>query len=505
MDRSVTVMNLIFDRFEEEGIRYCHFKSNQHIDESFEGRSDFDILADRDRQSAVTEILISFGARRFESPVLNNYPGIQNWLIFDDKSGIIYHMHLHYQLLTGTVHVKQYKLSWFPMLLDNTYIDQDHGIRMPIPECEMILLLSRIILKTNIDKRIRYTLAGFKMSEAYKKEFDYLLERLDQKIFKEKCSRIYPAEAAEQMSDIINAGKMETGAFRRLNHMLRRYYKESERCGEFSAIIRALKCEAEYSRNKREKRVRKKVGEKGGISVAFVGVDGSGKSTTVDNIYKWLSKKIETEKIYLGTGDGADSPKVRFLKTILRFGGKLSPKKRTSEHTESAKDTADKRKLSLTHKPVRFIIKSIEAEIISTVAHNNKIKLINMNRYRMDGGISVIDRFPQLESENINDGIKLKKYAAQMAGSRIRRLAAKEIKDLKITEKIYPDVIFRLNISLKTCMERKASHTDEEYFRTKIESLKGLSYPMTRVIEIDAEQDYENELLTIKKEIWKLL
>jgi hypothetical protein len=55
----------------------------------------------------------------------------------------------------------------------------------------------------------------------------------------------------------------------------------------------------------------------GGLLVAFVGVDGSGKSTALGSIKNWLGPKFDVIPMYFGTGEGRASLWLRPFKLIL--------------------------------------------------------------------------------------------------------------------------------------------------------------------------------------------
>src|SRR5439155_17069655 len=54
----------------------------------------------------------------------------------------------------------------------------------------------------------------------------------------------------------------------------------------------------------------------GGLIVAFLGVDGSGKSTATKEITRWLSRKVDVVSIYFGSGDGPASLPRRCLRRL---------------------------------------------------------------------------------------------------------------------------------------------------------------------------------------------
>ena len=122
-----------------------------------------------------------------------------------------------------------------------------------------------------------------------------------------------------------------------------------------------------------------------------------------------------------------------------------------------------------------------------------------MERYRNDGIICVMDRFPQLEAEGENDGPKVCVYEKIFGDTWfIRKLKVAEQKQMAIVKKIKPDIVFRLNISAETSMSRKPEQRNIEQFRNKITSLNKITFQNAKIIDINAEQPYEDELNEIK-------
>src|SRR6185369_2364809 len=61
-------------RLDEAGIRYCHFKSNQHLEAAHQATTDMDVLVDRRAGPKLTEILGGLGCKRFSAPPSGDYP-----------------------------------------------------------------------------------------------------------------------------------------------------------------------------------------------------------------------------------------------------------------------------------------------------------------------------------------------------------------------------------------------------------------------------------------------
>ena len=85
-------------RLEEAGIRYCHFKSNQHLEDALQGVTDMDVLVDRRAGPQLAQILAELGCKRFSAPPGGDYPAVEDHLGFDRSTGRLLHLHLHHRL-----------------------------------------------------------------------------------------------------------------------------------------------------------------------------------------------------------------------------------------------------------------------------------------------------------------------------------------------------------------------------------------------------------------------
>ena len=80
-----------------------------------------------------------------------------------------------------------------------------------------------------------------------------------------------------------------------------------------------------------------------------------------------------------------------------------------------------------------------------------------------------------------------------------------EAEKLSIVKTVKPDIIFRLNITAEESMRRKDDQTDITVVQGKIDDLRSITFQGARIVDIDAAQPYEQELLAIKKIIWDYL
>ena len=497
------IMKKLFDAFEKENIFYVHFKSNMNLDDSFAGRGDFDVLVDKEKITQVESIIISCNGRRHNPEYIGNYPGVDNWLIFDDESGVIYHLHLHYQLATGKALVKDYVIPWSKKIFATRVKDSVYGIYISNPNMELLLLSVRCILKSRFKDWVTSFVGVHKIHASLEKERQDLLNKVDVNTVKEYASELF-TENPEKFVSIITGSKISNGGYRYMTKFVRRQMKNNRRMSGFAAQNAAVELRFSDLRNKflsRKmgiKKITKKRSLSGGLIIAFVGVDGSGKSTMSDEMNKWLGRKIECSRFYMGTGDGQTTLYASILKKIRgKVGGGSS----------SSSGSGKSKRVYFRKSPFAYLKKLSMVTIIYDVEKNNNKKIRKMQRYRLNGGISLLDRYPQIESEGKNDGPKMKSYEDIIGPSAfLRSYQKKEAKQLAIVKEIKPDLVFRLNVTPESSMKRKGETVTEELREMivdKIDRLNEITFQGATIIDIDTEQPYEEEVLEIKRILWR--
>lgn len=500
----MNIMRVLFSSFEEKNIPYLHFKSNKNLDMSFDAKGDFDVLVDKNRMSDVEKTLIECGGKRFSKPKYGVYPGVENWLFFDEEKGCIYHLHLHYQLASGKKLLKEYVIPWNTFLFDTRVKDQRFDIYISSPEAELLLLTVRTVIKSHVSDYLKSLVGLYKTYSSLQEERADLVGRVNSSIVRDHTKSLFKHTDSETVADITLKPTWTSSDFRKINKAVRTELANSRRVPPIEAGLKSsvLVLGDKYNKFLRRIvglcRVENKVSQSGGLIIAFVGVDGSGKSTTKTNIYKFLKSQVECRQFYMGTGDG----KVNLFAAVAKkLGSVYSDSSQRTSHDGQSSEL-----LTLKNNPKKYLRKVAGALMIYSVEKSNYRKLLTMNRYRLKGGVSLLDRYPQIEIEGQNDGPKIVCYRQQLKSSMLLDLLCrKEKKLLSIVREIKPDVIFRLNISAETSMARKPEQKDISHFRKKIEQLHAITFQNAQIIDIDAEQDYEEELRCIKKEIWERL
>lgn len=480
------IVSEFVEQFHRNQVRYVHFKSNEHLNRSVEGSTDFDILVDRESAGDYEKILLNLDFKRFVPQKYGTYPGVDDWIGMDYDTGRFVHLHTHYQLVTGKSGYKNYVLPWKDILLDSAVDSPDYGIKIIPPELEAIELFTRAVLKTPENKLRKYRRKGYAFSGDYRKELTWLQEQIHMEkmpLYLEKC---FP-NAEGLKPDFFLKTALTAEEFRSWEKKVMERVRFQERSGMQFVNIRSLWAKYSVKIFRKLKKhaflpgkLMKKTPHTGGLSIAFLGVDGSGKSTVTAEIEKWLSWKFEVSKMSLGIGRQKNTTgykRKKKLKALLKGSSgkpKASPK---------SKDCPEEQSYKLRKRILKY-------------ARAVRKDIVRMKSYTLNGGIMILDRYPQTQYFGISDGPKIL--------SRYEKMSQKERKLLEIVKDIQPDVVFKLDVPVEVSKARRPND-DEEILKKKYAILKDVAYPEAKTFTIDGTVPLEEELLTIKRIIWELL
>ena len=96
---SLNICIVFFNRLSDEDVSYCHWKSNANIDKSLAGKTDFDLLVSETERKKFENILNELNFKQVLSPPEKQFPGVEDYLGFDEETGGLCHLHIHYKLL----------------------------------------------------------------------------------------------------------------------------------------------------------------------------------------------------------------------------------------------------------------------------------------------------------------------------------------------------------------------------------------------------------------------
>ncbi|SHF39358.1 nucleoside/nucleotide kinase family protein [Flavisolibacter ginsengisoli] len=494
----LALIQKLFDALHEYGIKYCHWKSNEHLYASMTADTDLDVLFSQKQIEILMPLLKRLGFKLFKAPKQKHYKDIEDFIALDFSSGKIIHLHAHFKLTLGEVYLKSYQLNLEDTILSSRVFDKTFGIYRIAPAFELTLLYVRLALKLrNRDILKMYLTNEILYTGNTLNEYNWLKQRCTQEEIKAVLKQIFYDYFPVYEILMKDFNRME---ILKLSGFIKKEFKNQRSVSSLHANI--LRWQREILLKVYKKCfsllhlpiILKRINPRGGLIVAVVGADGSGKSTIIANIESAFGKKIDVYNIYFGSGDGHRSWMRKIIanlkKTILR---PKIPKQRV----ESKKSQAEKKKGFLSS-----VLKFIDALIIASEKRKN-LKL--MQAAKKNGMLVICDRFPQNQIMGYNDG-PLLQHLSFSKNMVLRIIAKKEARSYQFATNNPPDILFKLIADARLLNERKPNGTPMQILEAKIESTKKIQWAeCCKVITMDAAQPLEKLLSTIKKEIWNAL
>jgi len=282
--------------FDKLHIEYCHWKSNASLEKAFLSKSDFDLLVRSKDATKLTRCLSKLGFKKIAFTQNFAYPGMEEFIGFDEQTGLLFHFHVHYKLIFGKKHYKNYRLPIENLILSSAKRHESLPIKIICPELELLLLIIRILLKLNIDKRTvkRILRSRFLIPRKLCYEYNYLIKQIDETIFTQYCHLLFP-ELEQLFRTFITESPTD------ISFLTLFYYKiiikktlSAFRLFKGTALINE-KFIRRLSLNNQRRWL-----TTGTIGIAFIGIDGAGKSTSLMAIHKWLGKYLSVKTFYMG-------------------------------------------------------------------------------------------------------------------------------------------------------------------------------------------------------------
>lgn len=513
------VVGRLVEALDVAGVAYCHWKSNEHLGAAAAGDTDLDLLVDRRAADGLVPLLSAGGFKRFSPPPGRGYVGIEDYLALDPRTGKLVHLHLHYRLVVGEPFLKGYHLPWEDLVLSTRVRDPETGIYMADPHVELLILLVRAAMKLRARDIAAGILGARYIGDGPWRELRWLADRIDPDRLRDLGRRRLGEEATMLIPGLIaaRATVREMEAFRRSISPLLRAWRTR---GAIEGRLSRWRREGAALWGRAGKRYfgvhspTKRIVASGGVVIAIIGADGSGKSTIVRELTRWLSWKVDVAPIYFGSGNGpmslprrslglvagVRSAVGRLLRTVVGGDGGHGPRSgrpgpgRQGPNPEAAPGRRRPR-------PIQSLWNALWAW---SIAREKRDRLRQARRARARGMVVLCDRFPQSQFIGFNDGPLL---SDRLQGSPrwTRALARWEAEVYEMAADTAPDLVVKLIAPVEIAWTRKPERPIESLAR-RVDAVRALRFPpATRVVEVDAAQPLESVLAAVKRAVWEVV
>lgn len=473
----------LFLEWNNHDILYCHWKSNEHLEDGLMGLTDLDVLVSFNHKTNCETILENLDFIKCNQPYGSRYPGVDDWLGCDTQTGKMVHIHLHYQIITGHRGMKEYHLPWSQEALDTRIQDNHTGVFIMEPNLEIMTLYARIALKASTKTIHAAQKGNFKLDDGYLKEITYLKQQIDLTTLAVLIKKYFGDE--KKLGDLIQKEVLMSGDFLLLHKYVTKSMKAYRTTNFLLSLVQknyfrvALPVRVILRNRVNRFIIQKKTPQNRGLMIAFIGQDGSGKSTVTNEILEWLTWKLDANKFYLGSGEHYQSwqkelKKIMDKKKKYKIAVILSALLTLSNHI------------------------SVARRIYKFVNHGK--------RYALNGGIAIFDRYPQTIHYGINDGPKIRfNYLDRIRSPLLKKYiiycAKAEEYYLTRAAGVVPEIVFKLILPPEVSIIRKPEE-NLETIQNKHEIINSLSFGQAKVYLIDANQEYTGEIKEIKGLIW---
>ena len=487
------LISALLDALHRQGIPYCYWKSAARLPAVLAGEADLDLVAERTGQHRIAPVLADSGFKPFPSVAARDHPAVMSFLGHDGPSGRIVHVHLHLAVVTGERLLRNHVLPWAPAFIARAVpVPALHGVRALDPVDEAVLLAVRACLELRRWDPI--TLRGWAAAqEKFTRDQQALAARVDRAAFRSRAVELVGEGAADLLAADVYAAPWR-GLQGRTRQSVKQALAEYRTYNGPEARVRAAWRALHWlagGLNKRRLHLPRPWNRRasgGGCVVAFLGVDGSGKSTATAAMRAWLGAEVDVMPIYFGTGDGRPSLLLLPLKLMVPlFTRVLRRKPRGSSHGPVSARAPG---------PLYSALLAIWATVLA-VEKRGKLRAAHRGARR--GLVVIADRYPQDENAGYNDGPLLPRLAGVPAW--LRRF---EARSYALARRLPPDLVVKLEAPPETLALREPN-MDRGVIRERVDALRRLRFPGARVVRVDAAQPLDDVLRAVKAVVWSML
>jgi thymidylate kinase len=471
------------------GVRYCHWKSNATLDAALDGIGDLDLLVHTDDGLTLDRVLSEFGFVEAVVPAWRARPGAQHHYGLDQQSGALVHIDLYEQLLTGGTLLKNHHLPLEAMVFAN--LRRQSSVPVPSHAVELVLLVVRKALECASVPEYALLL---REHHHIRRELEWLADDAARTeahaLLRAWLPSVDPLLFDQCMKALAHPRAMM--ARFRLGRRLTRQLRNCEQMpGGRAELVR-------WARLARWALKRLGVGPQGmprarrGVIVAFVGPEGSGKSTLVRDTAEWLGEAVAVRSIHVG------KPPPSLLSVIPNL---LAPAMRAllpryrSTNIEAGGLPASGGSIGFWLYMYRCL----------GLAFDRWLLLRAARRQRNNGVVVVCDRYPSLQTGFV-DSPQLQLDDSRSVQSRVARLEHRLYRDVPPA-----DLVINCEVPLEDALRRNTSRRKkggpepEDFVRYRHAQFARSAPSVYQAQTVDTTTPPEHTRLTVRKLVWRAL
>ena len=462
----------------DNDINYCHWKSNYRLDEFLDGKGDLDLLVCRKDANKFEGILSMLGFK--ESLIINT--GIKHFYGLDNETGKIVHLHVYYQIKTGTDFLKPYRLQIEEILLKHI-VRHKSGLIYLKKEIELVLFIFRLALKFS---RFSYFLFFLTERHELKRELSYLINDVDVPTINQILEEIALIKEIDFWSLVESLKNFDLISMFKISNKIAKELSSFRYVNVYIEEIKNIFLTGKkvFQKLRILKKSKKKLAN-GGIFIAITGLDATGKTSITRDLFSWLDNHFEVSLMHFGK----PPPTLLTIPFRLIIKGLRLKKKKNGGVIKGF--SWEKKNDSFIY-ILRYLILAYERYSLVKKAW----KTIN------EGGIVIFDRY---KSENLGLMDSKRLMSGKFKG--IKKMMA--LMENNFYNKMpIPDLIIHLTVPLEVALERNKlrKESDNECFLKERYAInKNLRFRAKKLEIIDTNSDYQLVLKQIKKIIWSIL
>jgi thymidylate kinase len=495
----LATVSALFERLDEAGVRYCHWKSNWALAETLEGKTDLDLLVSREDASPYRRILGDLGFRPAALHGAVPFPAVEHDVALDDTTGTLVHVHSYYRVISGGSLVKNYHLPLEDMLLGD--VRREAGINVPSRGAELIVFVLRMSLKHATMPELLLVLRD---RESVRREATWLVTPDARAEAEALLPTWLPTVDPVLFAAALDALTVPVSVARRI--LVGRRMRVALRPYTRRGRVRAWLAEMGAFTDKavaRSRGSRKRLSPAaGGAVIAFVGPEATGKSTLLADAERWLGAHFTVQRVHAG------KPPSTFLtlapNLLLPALRSLFPEQRSTRVTAGGSTLGVEERVGSARAgrqfPMLFGIRSV------LLAHDRRALLTRAYASAANGVIVLSDRYPSVERGAV-DGAQLGHgQAPAPEGPVRRRLVALEARLYR--EIPPPDLVVYLTAPLEVALERnreRGKSEPESYVLSRHARSSRLEFERTTVHRLATDRPLDDVVHELRHVIWTAL